>query len=163
MKQDKKNEFDRQLADKFANFRPEVPGGLWGKIASKLDEQQHGSIVPIKQQRRFPTRWLSVAASVLIVCGIVYWYNRPVAVTYLQSPVVHMEEMEAPVVEEPAPAPIPAVEPLDIDRLRQLFAKRNRQAKNDNQQEIQVAETQRIERPAEATDNQQRKIGRAHV
>src|SRR3546814_5892200 len=142
MKQDKKNEFDRQLADKFANFRPEVPGGLWGKIASKLDEQQHGSIVPIKQQRRFPTRWLSVAASVLIVCGIVYWYNRPVAVTYLQSPVVHMEEMEAPVVEEPAPAPIPAVEPLrseehtsELQSLMRISYAVFRVKKKNNQQE----------------------------
>ena len=33
----KNNDFDRQLAGKFNDFRPEVPNGLWDKIASKLD------------------------------------------------------------------------------------------------------------------------------
>lgn len=153
MNPDKNNEFDRQLAGKFDNFRPEVPSGLWDKIASKLDEQEQASVVPIKHRRRFPTWWVSVAASVLVMCGIVYWYNRPVAVTYLQTPVVHVEE-ETPMVEESAPEPAPAVEPLDIDRLKQLFAKRNRQAKSENEPEMQVAETRQIDRSTETIDSQ---------
>ncbi len=152
MNPDKNNEFDRQLAGKFENFRPEVPEGLWDKISSKLEEQEQGSTVPIKQPRRFPTWWISVAASVLMVCSIVYWYNRPVKVTYLQSPVAHVEEAEAR-VEEPAPEPAPTVEPLDIDRLKLLFAKRNRQAKNGNQQEMPIAEPLYADRPAEATNS----------
>jgi len=153
MNRDKNNDFDKQLAGKFENFRPEVPNGLWDKIASKLDEQDQGNIIPIKQQRRFPTWWIAAAASVLLVCGIVYWYNRPVTVTYLQSPVAYVEEAEAAVVEEPAPEPVPVVEPLDIDRLKQLFAKRNRVPKSENKQEIRVAEMP-ANRPAEAADNQ---------
>lgn len=153
MNPDKRNEFDRQLAGKFDDFRPKVPNDLWDKIASKLDEQEQGTAVPIKQRLRFPSWWISIAAGVLMVCGIVYWYNRPVMVTYLQNPVVHAEE-DMPVVEEPAPEPTPAVEPLDIDRLKQLFAKRNRQAKNENEAEMQVAKKQQVDRSTETTDNQ---------
>lgn len=151
MNRDKNSEFDRVLAEKFGNFHPEVPGGLWGKIASKLDEQGQDGIIPIKQQRRFPTWWISVAATVLLVCGVVYWYNRPVTVTYLQSPVAH-EEVEAPTVEESAPETAPVVEPLDIDRLKHLFAKRNRTSKNENKPETLVAETPPpIDRPSGTT------------
>ncbi|MFB2118062.1 hypothetical protein [Parapedobacter sp. 2B3] len=154
MNPNKKNEFDRQLAGKFESFRPGVPSGLWDKIASKLDEQEQSNIVPIKQQRRFPIRWISVAASVLVVCGFVYWYNRPVEVTYLQNPVAQEEEADAPAIEEPAHEPAAAVEPLDMDRLKQLFAKRNRTPKNESKQEIQMAETPPANRPAEAADSQ---------
>lgn len=150
----KNNDFDRQLAGKFENFRPEVPSGLWDKIASKLDEQEQGSIVPIKRRHRFSTWWISVAATVLMVCGIVYWYNRPVEVTYLQNPIAHEEEADAPAVEEPIPEPIPAVEPLDMDRLKQLFAKRNRKVENETRQETQIVETQHTNRPVEAINNQ---------
>lgn len=153
MNPSKNNDFDRQVAGKFENFRPEVPSGLWDKIASKLDEQEQSSIVPIKQ-RRFPTWWITVAATVLMVCGIVYWYNRPVEVTYLQNPVVHEEEAGTPAVEEPTPAQVPSVEPLDIDRLKQLFAKRNRKVENETRQETQIAGTQHVNRPVEATNNQ---------
>ncbi|MEC3880713.1 hypothetical protein [Parapedobacter sp. 10938] len=150
MNPDKKNDFDRKLAGKFDNFHPEVPNGLWDKIASKLDEQEQGGIIPVKRHGRFPTWWISVAASVLLVCGIVYWYNRPVAVTYLQSPMAHVEETEVLVVEEPA-VPAPTVEPLDIDRLKRLFAKRNRAPKNENKPETLETKTPSIERPAETS------------
>jgi len=153
MSQDKDNEFDRQLAGKFENFRPEVPRGLWDKIASKLDEQEQGNIVPIKQPRRSTTWWISVAASVLMVCGLVYWYNRPVEVTYLQNPVVDVEEADTPAVEEPALDPAAAAEPLDIDRLKRLFAKRDRTPKNENERETFVAETPKADQTADAADN----------
>lgn len=154
MNPDKKNEFDRQLAGKFENFRPEVPGGLWDKIAATLDKQEQDNVIPIKHQRRFPTWWISVAASALLVCGIVYWYNRPVTVTYLQNPVVqHEEQADAPVIEEPVVEPGPVIEPVDVDRLKQLFARRNRKTKSENQPETQVAEPQHIDRPAEGIDS----------
>ncbi|MGV3762306.1 hypothetical protein [Parapedobacter sp.] len=155
MNPDKNKEFDKQLAGKFDNFRPEVPRDLWGKIASKLDQQeQQDSTIPIKQRRRFPTWWISVAASVSVVCAIVYWFNRPVTVTYLQNPVAHLEKPETPAVEKPVTVPAPEVEPLDIDRLKRLFAKRNRKSKNENQQEIQVPETPLSDRTAGTIDNQ---------
>lgn len=154
MNRDKNNDFDRQLAGKFENFRPEVPNGLWDKIASKLDEQEQHNVVPIKQRRRFPTWWLATAASVLLVCGIVYWYNRPVTVTYLQSPVAHVQEVAAPVVEEPKPQPVPEVNPLDVDRLKQLFSKGNRGPKNQKHQEMQIARATPADKPTESVDNQ---------
>src|SRR5690606_9052607 len=158
MHRDKKNEFDRQLAAKFESFRPDMPGGLWDKIASKLDEQEQSNIVPIKKQRRFPTWWISVAASLLVVCGMVYWYNRPMAVTYLHNPVAHVEEPPSPPAEELKPEPAPVAEPLDIDRLKQLFA-RSRQ-KNEAQTKMtlatapQVSENQQASRSAGTSGNQ---------
>lgn len=160
MNPDKKNEFDRQLAGRFENFRPDVPNGLWDKIASTLDEQEQSNIVLIKQRRRFPTRWIAVAASLLVVSGMVYWYNRPVAVTYLQNAAAQVEEAEIPAVEERIPEPEPMAEPLDTERLKQLFAKRNRPAKSENEPEmkiaerLRVAETPRVDRSAGTTDNQ---------
>lgn len=152
----KNNEFDRQLANKFDSFRPKVSNDLWGKIASELDEQgqEQSGTATAPQQQRFRTWWLSVAASALIVCGTVYWYTRPVAVTYLHNPIVQAEETGMPAVAEPAPKPTPAVEPLDVDRLRQLFAKRNRQAKSENQQEAKVAEAPAAGRPGKAIGSQ---------
>ena len=150
----KKNEFDRQLADKFHSFHPEVPSGLWGKIAATLDEQERNGIVPIKQRRRLPTWWISVAASVLVVCGIVYWYYRPAAVTYLQKPVVHTEETVPPVEEGPTPTPATAVEPLDIDRLKRLFAKRGRKSTSNPKPEIHVDEALSAALAVATTNNQ---------
>lgn len=158
MNRDKKNEFDRLLADKFENFRPDAPTELWDKIASKLDEQEQSNIVPIKQQRRFPIRWISVAASILVVCGMIYWFNRPVVVTYLQNPVTHVEEAEIPAVEELKPEPAPMVEPLDIDRLKQPSARQRPNNKNQPKvnpaETLQASETQQASRSAETTDNQ---------
>ncbi len=153
MNPDKNNDFDRRVAGKFENFRPEVPSDLWDKIASKLDEQEQGSMVPIKRPRQFPTWWISVAASVVVICGVVYWYNRPVAVTYLQNPAAHAEAPDTPLAEGPTPEPVPAVEPLDMDRLKQLFAKRNRKPTNENKQEPTVAETPYTDNDAAATDS----------
>ena len=154
MNPNKKNEFDRRLAGKFENFRPEVPGGLWEKLASKLDEQEQTNIVPIKQRHRFPTKWVSVAAAVLMVCGAVYWYNRPITITYLRGPVVHNDETVPPVEEAQAPIPVPEVEPLDIHGLKQLFARRSRNVKNEHRSAAQVAETQVAQQPAETIESQ---------
>jgi len=156
MHPDKRNEFDTQLAGKFQNFQPEVPGGLWDKIASKLDEQEQSNTVPIKQPRRFPSSWVSAAAAVLLVCGAVYWYNRPVTVTYLQRPVVvvHADETVTPVAEGPSDQEAdPEIEPLDIDRLKQLFTRRDRKVERKNLAEIRVAETKDVGQPTETTDS----------
>ena len=159
MHPDKRNEFDRQLADKFDSFRPEVPGNLWDNIASVLDkqEQKQAPAVPIKQ-RRTSTRWISVAAALLVVCGTVYWYNRPVAVTYLQGTTA---QATATVSEPPgetaaaeatpgqeATAADPEVERLDIGRLKQLFAKRNRNTENRHRPELPAAAIQGTGQPA---------------
>lgn len=150
MHPDKRNEFDRRLAEKFDNFRPEVPGNLWDNIASALDkqEQKPAMVVPVKQ-RRTPTRWLSVAAALLVVCGTVYWYNRPVAVTYLQRPTAQANGTAAsPVVEAAAKeektssagtAAEQEVEPIDMDRLKRLFAKRSRNTENRHRTELSEA------------------------
>lgn len=152
MSRDKNSEFDRQLAGKFDNFQPEVPDGLWQKIASKLDEQEQGNAIPIKQRRRLPTSWMSVAASILIASGIVLWYNRPVTVTYLQNPVTQVDVAEIPVAEEPAHEPVPIVEPLDIDRLKQLFNKRDRPPKHEIQRQMLAVETPYNDLLADAAD-----------
>lgn len=132
MNPNEKNEFDRQLADKFKDFKPNVPAGLWDRIATQLDAQQSHPVIPLKK-RRFTTRWMSVAAAILMVCGMVYWYNRPIPVTYLQGRVATHEEVASDpdgidvTAKAPTPEPIPEVEPLDIAQLKRVFTKKNRQ------------------------------------
>ena len=155
MNPNEKNEFDRHMADKFKDFKPSVPAGLWDRIATQLDAQQSRPVIPLKRKRRFPTWWMSVAATLLVVCGIAYWYNRPTPITYLQGRVAaheHTEEPGAPVVnvptEAPAQEPIPEIEPLDRERLKRIFAKKNRQRPV-------ATEAQPVDRPAKSTETQQ--------
>lgn len=133
----KDNEFDRQVREKFEQFSPEVSSGLWEKIAGQLDAQEQPKkivIVPAKK-RLLSGWWISVAAAVLVVCGAVYWYNRPVTVTYLQGREAANNDVPqkptkvpAVIVREPVDS-IPSPEPLDIERLKKLFAKRKRPTK----------------------------------
>ena len=131
MKPDNHNEFDRQLRQKFENFCPKPSAGLWEKIAAQLDEgapQQHEPTV-IKH-RRFPTWWMAVAAVLLVVCGVLYWQSRPVSITYLRADTQAVATVDK-VVEEPelpenVAEPTPVTEPLDLERLRRVFAKRDR-------------------------------------
>ncbi|MBK1442068.1 hypothetical protein JHJ32_18875 [Parapedobacter sp. ISTM3] len=129
MNPNKRNEFDKQLQEKFGDFRPEVPVDLWGKIAAQLDAQAQGDAkaAPAKQ-RRLPVWWLSAAAMLLAVCGVFYWYNRPVAVTYLQRPVAKADPIEPAIgtITQSDKDTVPASEPLDIERLKQVFAKKDR-------------------------------------
>ena len=159
MHPDKRNEFDKQLAEKFDHFRPDVPGGLWEKIATELDNREQAVVVPMKVVRRRPARWLSAAAAVLVVCSAIYWYNRPVAVTYLQgtaaqangavAPTEEMTLENTPVQETTVAAP--EIEPLDIDRLKQLFTRRKREGINKHQSEGPAIETQPTGQPAGTT------------
>ncbi len=125
-----KNDFDRQLKEKFEGFRPEVPAGLWDKIATRLEPSDERVVAMIPKRRRFARRWLSVAALLLMGIGVAYWYNRPVAVTYLQGAqetlaLAPAEPMQADTADqEPIPDPVP----LDVERLKRLFAKKHRTA-----------------------------------
>jgi len=133
MNPDEQQEFDKRLQQKFEDFRPQVPDGLWDRIAQQLDADAAHPVVPIRAKRRtVPARWMIAAATLLVVCGVLHRQSRPVSVTYL-----HAEKSEAAatvVVPEltdveptpPATASEPATEALDLARLRQLFAKRNR-------------------------------------
>ena len=156
MKPTKKNEFDRQLADKFNDFSPEVPAGLWDKIETQLAAQEHRPIVPLQKKRQFPTWWMSVAAAVLVVCGIAYWYNRPVTITYLHGRVAQAEDAGNREVDVPAQEPLPSVvEPLDLERLKRVFAKRDRKVENKNPQDHIITEAPRVDAPTECAEIQQ--------
>src|SRR5690606_5867008 len=138
-------EFDKRLREKFEGFRPDAPKGLWDKIATQLDAEESRFVVstPVKP-RRFPTWWMAVAATLLVVCGVLYWQNRPVSVTYLHAnadPVVAPEKaVVEPTVAEEAPDSI--AEPLDLDRLRRVFAKRNGKGKVEKRPQRVVREQQ---------------------
>jgi len=130
------NAFDKQLQEKFEGFRPEVSKGLWDKIAVQLDADEARFIVrtPIKR-RRFTTWWMA-AAAILAVCGVLYWQNRPVAVTYLHA---HVDTTVVPgknVAESPKSIEVaePVAEPLDLERLRKVFAKRSHKVKTKGDQ-----------------------------
>ena len=131
----KKNQFDEQLREKFEGFRPDAPAGLWEKIAAELDEQH-------PRRRRVPTWWMAVAATIVVVSGIVYWQNRPVSVTYLharaEEPVFPAQKSTEPVASA-APvdtAELPA-EPLDLEKLRHVFAKRERNISDKKRLRVQ--------------------------
>ncbi|SFC02126.1 hypothetical protein SAMN05421747_103125 [Parapedobacter composti] len=130
MKRDKEDKFDRQLREKFDGFTPEVPPGLWGKIAEQLGEEKQQ---PLRgKKRRISTWWMAVAATLVVVCGLTYWFNRPVEVTYLHGGAA-LPEMEGPKpapVSEPEKEISPAPEPLDAERVKRLFAKRTDKAGN---------------------------------
>lgn len=131
------NEFDKQLREKFEGFRPEVPGGLWDKIAAQLDAEEPHSVVPMPKRRRLPAWWMAAAAITLVTCGVLYWQNRPVSVTYLHA---HVDAVAAPekAIEPSAPAkaPEPVAEPLDLERLRRVFAKRSRKVKVSEREQV---------------------------
>lgn len=138
-------EFDQQLRKKFEDFRPEAPRGLWDKIAAQLDAEESPSVVPAPAKpRQFPTWWMAVAATLLVVCGVLYWQNRPVSVTYLHAHVDAVKEPEEAVVEPRAPeeVPEPVAEPLDLERLSRLFAKRNGKRKVEERPQRVVREHQ---------------------
>jgi len=122
------NEFDKQLREKFEGFRPGAPEGLWDKIAAQLDAEEPRSVVPMPKRRRLPAWWMAAAAVLLVVCGVLYWQNRPVSVTYLHAHAGTGETPEEAVVEptKPVEASEPVAEPLDLERLRRVFAKKNR-------------------------------------
>ena len=131
----KKNQFDEQLREKFEGFRPDAPAGLWEKIAAELDEQH-------PRRRRVPTWWMAVAATIVVVSGIVYWQNRPVSVTYLhaqaEEPVIPAQKATGAVASA-APvdtAELPA-EPLDLEKLRHVFAKRERNISDKKRLRVQ--------------------------
>ncbi|SEL51110.1 hypothetical protein [Parapedobacter koreensis] len=126
----KKNEFDRQLREKFSDFKPEAAADLWDKIAAQLDAQEHGRVVAMAtKKRRSPTWWISVAAALLAVCSVVYWFNRPVSVTYLQRPLADaaVAKPAAPTVVEESAAE-PPIERLDIARLKRVFARKDKRS-----------------------------------
>lgn len=113
-------EFDRRMREKFKNFTPGVPVGLWNKIDDALDSEtsKPGKIIgPTRTRWKFTPRW---AAAVLVVFALAYWYNRPVEVIYLQG------KVGIPVVvgeEPPSPRPVlqPADEPGDISPAKSVF------------------------------------------
>jgi len=154
MNPDEKNKhFDGQLRKKFEDFSPGVPTGLWDKIASQLDAQEQRHTVPMNvKQRRFPTWWTAVAAALLIVCGVTYWYNRPITTTYLQghvAPDITPVEPTAVVIETAEPTPLPV--PLDVERLKRVFAKKNRKAASNSPQRSALEE-QVAKRPTESSE-----------
>lgn len=129
MNSNEKNALDEQLRAKFEGFKPEVPTGLWDKIATQLDAGEHRGVVPMNgKRRRFPTWWMSVAALLLLGVGIAYWYNRPVAVTYLQPAVATVVPTPAQPIhkDQPDETPVPDPIPLDVERLKRLFVKKAR-------------------------------------
>ncbi len=128
MNPNERTDFDRQLKEKFDGFRPKVPAGLWHKIATQLDTEGVDRAVAMAPKRgRFAMRWLSVAALLLMGIGVAYWYDRPVAVTYLQGAAGAATQAPAQPVqaEKPDEAPIPDPVPLDVERLKRLFAKKD--------------------------------------
>ena len=129
MKSGESKEFDKRLREKFEHFRPTPPAGLWDKIAAGLDEAEPPVQSPLAaKHRRLSTWWLGVAATLLVTCGVVYWQNRPVSVTYLradQQTAVKPEEADVAST-IPEEAPESEAEPLAMERLRRVFAKRNR-------------------------------------
>ncbi len=133
----KDGEFDRQLREKFDNFTPEVSADLWDKIEAQLDATpNHGAVPMAKLHRRLPNWWMAVAATILMVCGVAYWYNRPIEVTYLQGQAAIAEKdeakTEANVSDVPEQKSALAPEPLDTERLKQLFAKKERKRQGIN-------------------------------
>lgn len=155
MNPDDKKEFDRQLADKFKDFKPDVPAGLWDRIATQLDAQESRPVATLKKKRRFPTWWISVAAAVLVVCGIAYWYNRPIPVTYLQARIAPEEEASEPVVDVITEEPVPSAEPLDIAQLKRVFAKKNRKAGNNERRDHIATAGQHANLPNKPVEAQQ--------
>ncbi|MFC3200146.1 hypothetical protein ACFOET_21170 [Parapedobacter deserti] len=134
--------FDRELQKKFNDFKPEISAGLWDKIATQLDARDKRNLAPMKGGRRFPAWWTTVAASILIVCGITYWYNRPVKVTYLHGRAAVEGESTAPSpVDLPIQDAAPAAEPLDIERLKRVFAKKDRKTDGNAPLRPTTAET----------------------
>jgi len=153
-------EFDKQLREKFEGFRPEAPNGLWDKIATQLDAEESRFIVSTRvKPRRFPTWWMAVAATLLIVCSVLYWQNRPVSVTYLHAHVDTAKEPEKAVVEPitPAEAPETVAEPLDLERLRRLFAKRNGKGKVEARPQVETHERQ-VEEVAREEDVERQQL-----
>lgn len=146
------NKFDRQLRGKFEDFRPEVPAGLWDKIATRLDAQEKAGVVPmVGKRRRLPAWWMAVAATLVAVCGVTYWYNRPVSVTYLQGGIVAEEGFAEPAAADTLQQddPVPAVEPLDVERLKRFFAKKDRKPEGNNSPQPPPAEKQTVEQHVE--------------
>jgi len=159
MNRGENKEFDKQLRDKFEGFRPEVPKGLWDKIATQLDEAEPRSVVAMPaKRRRFPTWWMAAAAVLLVACGVLYWQSRPVSVTYLHAHVDAEAEPEEAAVEPSTPeeAPEPLAEPLDLERLKRVFAKKGRQVKEPKPLSVVEGEEQPEEAlPIEAVEPQQ--------
>lgn len=149
-------EFDKQLREKFEGFRPEAPTGLWNKIAAQLDGEEPRSVVPMPaKRRRFPTWWMAVAATLLVVCGVLYWQSRPVSVMYLHAQLDTEEVPEKAVVKPNAreKAPESKAEPLDLERLRRVFARRNRAVNVKERPQVAAREPQPEEvRREEAVD-----------
>ncbi|WP_257670150.1 hypothetical protein [Parapedobacter tibetensis] len=150
--------FDRQMRDKFENFKPEVPTGLWDKIEAQLDAQDgHHMVSMARGRRRLPTWWLAVAATLLVVCGMAYWYSRPLEVTYLQGKaVIQEEDSRKPVATYiPEEKPATTVDPLDVERLKRLFAKkRSRIERNENTRGVEKTREVAKESPNETDPSQ---------
>ncbi len=161
------NGFDKELRNKFEGFRPEVPTGLWDKIATQLDAEEDSPTVPLAARpRRFPTWWMAVAAMLLVVCGVIYWQNRPITVTYLQAGAVTDEEKPAnePIVEAATETePVPAVEPLDLDRLKRVFARKRQSSATDNRLQQAGNVEQQREQPLEIREPRQLAVNKIPV
>ena len=128
MKRNEDKDFDQQLRDKFNDFTPEVSANLWGKIEEQLTTAERPKVVPItNKQRKLPTWWMAVAATLLVACGVAYWYNRPVEVIYLYGKAeLQEEELTVPTVMDiPEEIPEVVLEPIDKERLKRLFAKKS--------------------------------------
>lgn len=143
------NEFDRQMRDKFEDFTPEVPSGLWDGIAARLDEQVESDapkVLPITPKKKGGATWWSIAAAVVLLVSAAVWLSRPSEVIYLQgSPKLVSEISEVPAenIEEVKEEVVR--EPLNLAPIKSFFAsrKRNEVAKdllledsNDMEQEI---------------------------
>ncbi len=149
MNQKKDNEFDRQLRGKFESFTPEVSTDLWGKIEAQLDAGAQDKVVPMAGRRKGLPAWLKAAAAVLVIMGgVAYWYSRPVEVTYLHGPaIVQEDEQEVrTIVDENEQPPVEVAEPLDVERLKRLFAKKER--RNDGATPAPAEEEQAAEERA---------------
>lgn len=127
MKRNVDREFDRQVHDKFKNFTPEVSTNLWSKIEEQLAREAPRKVVPmVKKRGGLSTWWMAVAATLLIACGVAYWYQRPTEVTFLYGKAKTEEaEVVIPTVADlPAEIPEVALEPIDRERWKQLFTKK---------------------------------------
>jgi len=99
----KDNEFDRQLREKLHGFTPDVPEGLWGKIAARLDVDADGksTFEVLPKSKTVPGWWLAAAAA-LVILALGFWINRPVEVIYLQG---NTETADGQLFERPAHIP----------------------------------------------------------
>lgn len=119
-------EFDRLMREKFENFNPEVPKGLWDKIAATLDanESDINKVVPPAAKKPSTSRWWMSAAAAAFICAFVYWIYRPVEIIQLQGKKA-AEQAQAPLTAEPEShkAEIPS-DPLNFEPIKSFVAKR---------------------------------------